>query len=259
MFISVINHKGGTGKTTTSVNLAAALADFGYRVLLLDLDSQASASVSVGISWKDLSPSIIDILFNGKKIEEVIRPSNISDLDVVTAEMELASTDLILASFPGRENRLKDCTAGVREEYDFILCDCPPSLSMLSVNALVASDGFIVPVTPEYLALEGLISLMNAVGKMKRGLGIRPELLGILFTMVSQDFESDRNIIELVREHYGESVFETEIPRDAELSMAPSMGKIVFETAPESTGAERYDILACEVIDRRSGLGKEVQ
>lgn len=256
MFIAVINNKGGTGKTTTCVNLSAALANSGYRVLLVDLDSQASASLSLGIQWSDLLPSMADVLFNRTVVEHAIRPSTIPRLYLLTGEMELANTDLILADVPGRENRLAECLKTVRHAYDFILCDCPPSLSMLSVNALVAADRYIVPVTPEYLALEGLVSLMDAVEKLKKGMDINAKLLGIVFTLVNpgirirRNLRSTRNIIGIVREHYGQEVFKTEIKRDVRLSDAPSFGRSIFGFAPKSRGARAYTIFASEVVER---------
>ena len=172
MIIAVINNKGGTGKTTTCVNLSACLAASGYRVLLVDLDSQASASLSLGIPRNALAPSAAHVLFDSLDVEDAIRPAVLPGLDLLTGQMELANTDLMLADVPGRERRLSRCLQGVRDQYDFIFCDCPPSLSLLPVNALVMSDSYIVPVTPEYLALEGLIGLMDGIDRMKKGIGI---------------------------------------------------------------------------------------
>ncbi len=250
MIIAVINNKGGTGKTTTSVNLSAALANAGCRVLLVDLDAQASASLSLGVEWEALSPSAADILLDDRPIQKTIRPTDIAGLDLITAEMQLAHTDLILAGVPGREMRLSTQLETVRPHYDFILCDCPPSLSMLPVNALVAADAFMVPVTPEYLALEGLVSLMNALDQMKAGMGISPKLLGIVFTLSNAQLTSSRKVIELVREHFGASVFETLIRRDVKLSEAPSYGQHIFDFAPQSHGARAYAGLADEILKR---------
>jgi chromosome partitioning protein len=164
--------------------------------------------------------------------------------------MQLAHTDLSLANVAGRETLLSRQLHKIRSRYDFILCDCPPSLSMLPVNALVAADRFIVPVTPEYLALEGLVSLMNAVDQMKAGMGISPELLGIVFTLSNSRLNLSRRIIDLVREQFGSSVFETRIRRDIKLSEAPSYGKSIFDFAPGSQGAGAYTALAAEVLER---------
>lgn len=257
MVIVVINNKGGTGKTTTCVNLSAALANLGYRVLLIDLDSQASASLFLGINYCDLSPSVADVLFDGMEISSAIRSTSIQRLDLLTGGIELAHSDLILADIPGRENRLAESLEPIKNNYDFILCDCAPSLSMLPINALVAADRYIVTVTPEYLALEGLITLMDAVEKVKKGMGVDVELLGILFTMVkpaafplfNRNLKHQSEIINLVREHYG-NVFKTTIKRDVKLAEAPSYGTSIFEYAPGSRSAKEYAMLAEEVIER---------
>ena len=167
MRLAVINNKGGTAKTTTAVNLAAALAIKGHRTLLIDLDSQASASLSLGVSRADLSPSVAGVILNHGALKPVIRGTAAEGLDMVTGAPELADADLALANMPGRERRLKDAVGPVRHEYAFIILDCPPSLSMLSVNAMVAADAYLVPTPPEYLALEGLVGLMDAVQKMR--------------------------------------------------------------------------------------------
>jgi len=206
MNIAIINNKGGTGKTTTCVNLAAALAGSGARVLLADLDSQASASLSLGIARKDLSPSTADLLFGALDAEKIVRRSSVAGLDLLTGEADLASADLILADVPGRELRLLQGLVSMSGLYDFILFDCPPSLSMLSINALVASDRYIVPMTAEYLALEGLIGLMNGVDRMRRGMGLKAELLGILFTLVNPCLNITKEIKGLIREYYNHLV-----------------------------------------------------
>jgi len=253
MVISVINNKGGSGKTTTCVNLAVALAKKGNRVLLVDLDSQAAASLSVGIPRNDLSPSTADVLFGYAKAKDVIRATEIPELDVMTGSMDLANTDLELANVRGRERVLARGLAPVNDHYDFIICDCPPSLSLLSVNAMVATQRYIVPVPPEYLALEALIGLLRGIDKMRRGIGIKCELLGILLTFIDHSFIKNRTskeVVKLIREHYGEKVFRTEIRRDRKLAEAPAYGESVFEFAPGSKGANDYEMLAKEVISK---------
>ena len=259
MIIAIINNKGGTGKTTTCVNLSASLASSGYRTLLVDLDSQASASLSLGIDRNGLSPSTAHVLFGTAKVEEAIRPGDLSGLDVLPGHMELANTDLILADVRCRERKLTESLSRVDANYDFVLLDCPPSLSMLSINALVAADYYMVPVTPEYLALEGLVSLMNGIGRLKRGMGVAPELLGILFTLVNPCLKMSVNIARLIREHYGHQVFETEISRDVKLGEAPAYGISVFDYAPKSQGARTYARLAQEMMERLKSNGKGVE
>ncbi len=270
MNIAMINNKGGTGKTTTCVNVAASLAAWGFRVLLVDLDAQASASLSMGVPYNALTPSVAEILFDGLPAGKAVRHTQIEGLDLLTSGMALASADLKLSDVPGRENKLKDALQGIRRNYDFMFFDCPPSLSMLSINALVAADSYIIPVTAEYLALEGLISMIQVMDEVKKGMGIKPQLLGIVFTMVipgpksapqiielvRPGLKSARQIIGLVRAEYGELTFKTEIYRNVKLSEAPSFGVSIFKHAPRSTGARDYAALADEIRER-CGAHKE--
>ena len=263
MIIAVVNCKGGTGKTTTSVNLSASLALLGYRVLLIDLDAQANASLSLGINPSELSPSAMDMLFDYVSIDSVVRNTHISGLDLVTGESELASSDLILADIPDREKLLTRAVAPVRERYDFVICDCPPAISKLSVNAVVAADRYIIPLSPEYLALEGLITLLDTIGNMRTGMDINADLLGILFTMVNLDRLPTRRremkiqlgIIKLVREQYGTDVFRISVPRDVRLSEAASYGQTILEFAPRSRAATQHVHLADEIL-HRCGIDK---
>lgn len=258
MVISVINNKGGTGKTSISVNSAAALANCGYKVLLIDLDSQASAAFYLGVSRSELQPSTADVLFDNLPISAACRKTGINGLDLVTGGIELANSDLVLAEVAGRENCLLKAIKPVRDNYDFIVCDCSPSLSTLSVNALVASDYYVVPITPQYLALEGLISLIDAVGKIEKGMGLNAELLGIVINMVStvsQQTKSQAKVIDLVREHYGQAVFSNYIKRYAKLEEAPAYGSSIFEYAPKSPAASQYNMLAREMLNRCGTAG----
>lgn len=252
MKIAIINNKGGTGKTTTCVSIAGAMAADGFKVLLVDLDAQASASLSLGMTYESLNPSMADVLFESLPPEEALRKNILPGLDLLTGNMEMANSDLILADEAGRENRLGDRLSDIKNKYDFIFYDCPPSLSLVSINALVASDAYIIPVTAEYLALEGLVSMIAAVEEVKKGMGIEPVLLGILFTMINQGLRSTREIIALVRDEYGKQVFKTEIRRNVRLTEAPSFGKSIFQYAPTSIGASDYSLLAAE-IQKRSG------
>jgi len=250
MIIDIVNNKGGTGKTTTCVNLAAAMVQQGCRTLVVDLDPQASASLSLGISFDDLSPSIADALFTEAPGSLPVRATAVEGLDLVTAELDLASADLALANHADRENRLARLLAPIQKQYDFIFCDCPPSMSMLVINALVAADGLIIPVTPDYLALEGLVSLTNAVEKAKTGLGISPPLLGIVFTQVNPALNLTKRVTGLVRDHFEGHVFETEVRRDVRLAEAPAESQSIFDYAPTSRGAESYAALAAELRQR---------
>ena len=205
-------------------------------------------------------PSVLivdDLLSIHEMLEAVIQPTGFTTSFTTDGEKALArykaeKFDLVLADIPGRENKLAQALAGIAQGYDYIFFDCPPSLSMLSINALVAADACLIPVTAEYLALEGLIGMLRAVDEAKKGLGINPLLLGIAFTMVIRGLNSAREIIRLVREQYGDLVFNTEIPRSVKLSEAPSFGGTILQHAPRSTGAESYERLTDEVRQRCS-------
>jgi len=171
MILALVNNKGGVAKTTTAANLASALARKGNQVLLVDLDAQGSASLAFGIGRADLSPSVADVLFDGTPVRQAIRRTTVDGLDLLTGSMTLANADLILGDRHGREGRLKTVLDPVRSDYGFIVIDAPPSLSLLPVNALVAADAFIVPIVPHYLALEGLVNLLEAVDRIREGIG----------------------------------------------------------------------------------------
>ncbi len=251
MILAVINNKGGTGKTTTSVNLAAALAIKGRRALLIDLDSQASASLSLGIARPGFTPSIADVILEGRGLAAVIRKTGAEGLDLITGSPDLADADLQLAKMSGRESRLKDAIAPIRAGYDFIILDCPPSLGLLAVNSMVAADAFIVPTPPEYLALEGLVGLLDAVQRIHEGIGDACRLAGILLTKVDHRRKVTEEIIQVIRGHYKDQVFRTEIRVDVRLIEAPSFGQTIFQYDRGSAGAEAYRQLADEIIRRK--------
>jgi len=257
MIIALVNNKGGVAKTTCAVNLSAALAKPARRVLLVDLDSQGSASFSLGVTRADLRPSAADVLLDGMPIQKAIRHTAVEGLDVVTGSMELANADLVLADSRGRENRLKDALTPIRENYGFIIVDCPPSLSLLPINALVAADTFIVPVTPHYLALEGLVNLLEAIERMRQGFGMVASLLGFVLTMVDYRTRAATEIVEMIRSQYQTKVFRAEIRVNVRLTEAPSFGRTILDYASSSTGAEAYRSLAAEVLLRCRKEGKK--
>jgi len=256
MVLALVNNKGGVGKTTTAVNLAAGIAQHEHRVLLVDLDSQGSASLSLGVPKTELAPSTADVLLDEIPIQEAIRATNVEGLDLLTGSMELANADLAWADVKGREARLRNALTSVRDDYDFVLLDCPPSLSLLPINALVGSDAFIVPVVPHYLAMEGLANLMGAVERVREGMGAEVPLLGLVLTMVDYRTRATAETVNMIREHFGKDVLKTEIRVNVRLTEAPSFGQCIFQYDNSATGAEAYRQLAAEVLKRTSKAAK---
>jgi chromosome partitioning protein len=256
MIIALVNNKGGVGKTTTAVNLSAALAARGNRVLLCDLDSQASASLSLGVPRGELEPGSAAVLFEGVPVLKATRPTQVKNLDLLPGSMALANADLALAPLPRRERQLVRALAPVRAVYDYTLLDCPPSLSLLPVNALLAADAAIVPVTPHYLALEGLVGLLATLARVRENLGAGAELMGLLLTLADYRTRAAGEIAEMIRGQYRQLVFRTEVRISVKLAEAPSFGQTIFDYDNSSTGAEAYTALAGEVISRSRNFGK---
>ena len=249
MKIAVINAKGGTAKTTTSVNLSHGLANKKQRVLLVDLDPQASASLSLGFGRDSLYPSIADVFMDGLPIQKAIRKTRVEGVDLLTGDMALSSFDINFASAKGRELKLKELLNQVKG-YDVVIMDCAPTLGLLPINAIMAADRFIVPVVPQYLALEGLITLTEALERIRAGIGCSASMMGILLTQVDKRNKSTLEIISLIRQRYGNEVFKTEVKTNTRLSEAPSFGKTIFQHDWAATGAQAYQALAGEVLTK---------
>jgi chromosome partitioning protein len=246
---ALANQKGGVGKTTTTVNVAACIAEAGYETLLVDIDPQANATVGLGLS-KDTRPSIYDVLAGDALAEEAVVASTIERLSVLPAHPDLAGANVELPREAGSESRLRDALAPIRDRYAYLLLDCPPSLGPLTVNALVAADRVIVPVQTEYFALEGLAGLLDTLALIQRELNPRLTVAGMLLTMHDGRTRLARDVEREVREHFPELVFDTVIPRNVRISEAPSYGVPVIHHDPHCAGSDAYFELAKEVAAR---------
>jgi chromosome partitioning protein len=250
------NQKGGVGKTTTAVNLSAYLAAGGHRVLLVDADSQANTTSSLGIDKQRDEPSLYDVIMGGTSPPEAIiridRPALHGCLDLLPSSVELAGAEVELAGQPQgeREYRLKHALEPLRRQYDYVLIDCPPSLGLLTLNALTASDAVLIPLQCEYLALEGLMQLTNTISLVLRGLNRNLRILGIVLTMFDSRTNLSAQVVQEVRTHFAEEVFDTLIPRSVRLSEAPSYGLTILEYDPNSRGAVAYKALTEELVAR---------
>lgn len=247
--IAVANQKGGVAKTTTSVNLSACLAVLEKKVLIIDIDPQGNASSGLGVEKDKVDHCIYDVLINDASISSVVLPSEISGLDVVPATIQLAGAEIELVTAISRETKLKKALAKVKDKYDYIIIDCPPSLGLLTINALTAADSILIPIQCEYYALEGLGQLMNTIALVQKHLNRDLEIEGVLLTMFDARTNLSIQVVDEVKTHFRAKVYGTIIPRNVRLSEAPSHGKPIITYDPKSRGAEVYQELAKEVIE----------
>jgi chromosome partitioning protein len=246
----VANQKGGVGKTTTSVNLAAGLASLGQRVLVVDLDPQGNATMGSGIDKRSLDPSVYDVLLGGATLAEAAREAPKAGYRVIGANRELAGAEVELVGLEQRERRLKTALAEVKASYDFVLIDCPPSLSLLTLNGLVSAHGVIVPMQCEYFALEGLSDLVNTIKQVHANLNRELEIIGLLRVMFDPRITLQQQVSEQLKAHFGSKVFDTVIPRNVRLAEAPSYGQPGVTFDPSSKGAQAFVEFAREVVRR---------
>lgn len=250
--IALANQKGGVGKTTTSMNLAASLATLEKKVLLLDADPQANASSGLGVDIAEIDSSIYNCLIDHTDIRESIYTTDISGLDIVPSHIDLVGAEIEMLNLPNREKVLSDLLNPLKDEYDYILIDCSPSLGLITVNALTAADSVIIPVQCEYFALEGISKLLNTIKIIKTKLNPRLKIEGFLLTMFDGRLRLANQIYEEVKRHFQELVFTTVIQRNVKLSEAPSHGVPVILYDADSTGAKNHLALAKEIIEKNN-------
>ena len=250
--IALANQKGGVGKTTTAINLAASLAVLEYKILVVDADPQANATSGYGFDLREIEASIYECIVDGIDPKNALLNTDIKGLDILPSHIDLVGAEIEMLNRPNRENVLKDVLNQIRDEYDFILIDCSPSLGLITVNSLTAADSVIIPVQCEYFALEGLGKLLNTIKIIQSRLNTTLEIEGFLLTMYDSRLRLSNQVVEEVQRHFQDMVFETLITRNIKLSEAPSYGKAVVEYDASSKGAVNYLNLARELLQKNN-------
>lgn len=248
--LTLANQKGGVGKTTTAVNLAAFLGKKKKKVLVIDLDPQGNATSGLGVDKGELETTIYDVLVNEEPIADAVWESSAENVSICPTNINLAGAEIELVNVMSREQVLKEALKPIVDDYDYILIDCPPSLSILTINALTASNGIIIPIQGEYYALEGLTQLVDTINIVKKKLNKNLSILGVVLTMFDRRTQLTRQVEEEVSNYFGDKVFNTHIPRNVRLAEAPSHGVAILDYDKNSKGAKAYESLAAEVIKR---------
>lgn len=248
--IAVANQKGGVGKTTTAVNLSACVAQYGKKVLFIDIDPQGNGTSGLGIKKNDLELSVYDVIINDNKISEVLQPTMIEQLQVLPSQIALAGAEVELVNMMAREQVLKKAVREIEDDFDFIIIDCPPSLGLLTLNALTCADTVLVPIQCEYYALEGLSQLMNTVKLVRKNLNPTLDVEGVVLTMFDARTNLSMQVVQEVKKFFKNKVYNTIIPRTVRLGEAPSFGLPISIYAPKNIGAIAYENLAEELIGK---------
>jgi chromosome partitioning protein len=257
--IACANQKGGVGKTTTVVNLAAYLALEGERVLVVDLDPQGNATSGLGFDREAIQRSVYPALVDSEPVTQLIQPTQVPSLELIPSARDLAGAEVELVGLAQRERRLERALSSVRDQYDYILLDCPPAVGLLTVSALTAADGVLAPIQCEYYALEGLSQLLSTIDLVRDNLNPKLRLAGVLLTMHDARTTLSADVVAEVRRHLGERVFRTVVPRSVRLAEAPSYGKPIAQYSPGSRGAQAYKALALEVMARSAHSQRQGQ
>jgi chromosome partitioning protein len=249
--IAIFNQKGGVGKTTTNINLGASLAAFGKKILMLDIDPQGNTTSGIGISKKNLEYTMYDLLIDSDfDTHEAIIHTAVSNLDLVPANVDLAGAEIELVQISGREKRLRDAIARIRDEYDFIFIDCPPSLGLLTINSLCAVESVLIPIQCEFYALEGVSQLISTIDLVKKSFNPDLEIEGVVLSMFDGRTNLSIQVVQEVKKYFGSKVYSTVIPRNIRLAEAPGFGMAITEYDPKSKGAKAYKKFAKEFLER---------